>query len=660
MRSIHSSHSAVSSERGAALVFALLAIMVTSALGASYLVVSGSLARRSTAAIESDKAFYLAEAGLAEAFHAVRMGYTGQLASEMAPATFGSGYLWVDSKKLTGDQVELRSTALVGATRSSLAYVIEPEILSLGFFSDEDLVVESVVMLDGFDSSEGAYTGQVTGEQLVLDPDDPTLVLDSQNKLAFYQGLFYRYQNLSGETISYDRTLDVSAVPEFAENFDFSPFLTGRGDLQGPAYQAVVDHFASLPYEISGSAEGEVIPSQLGPTTGSGALVGSNGEVVFQGTGSEVFGNVVSGPMSETEVGEGVQLSGDWNSRAASIALPEVQVPDVALQAPVVHDDFLPMLVSSGTSGFSSIEVASNAQLVVRGPATVVIGSLTLQPGAELELDTRGGEVSLYITQGLDFAEGGLVTTPGEPDEFSIQVDAIPTVDRVPVQLRSSAQFYGTIYAPDTEVTVGKDFEVFGAITARKLTLEAGARLHYDHGGAQASAIPRLISWKVVEVPRAVNRRIDVVKLLSLEHDQLPPLEDAHSLAGVNLNVTYVTDGGVTETYSGAEEGFDWDRVAKVIDVHRETEKEVSDPGQDTGGGMETMMVRPDIRSLFDTVEVTGFFAQGGIFLSMISDKLPLTKDEWMEFDTLPSGMSQQNLEELRSRDIEAGGTGGL
>ena len=91
------------------------------------------------------------------------------------------------------------------------------------------------------------------------------------------------------------------------------------------------------------------------------------------------------------------------------------------------------------------------------------------------------------------------------------------------VQLRATTQFYGTIYAPDANVTVGGAFELFGSVAARVLNLEPGARLHYD--GTGNTHMPTLVSWQIVEVPPAVRAGMgDIAYGQGVDRDQLVPL----------------------------------------------------------------------------------------------------------------------------------------
>ncbi len=78
-------------KRGSAIIVALITVATVGALGAAFWRVSSAFRLRQSAENENLRAFYLAEAGLAESFNAVRMGRTGEIGSEANPAGCGDG-----------------------------------------------------------------------------------------------------------------------------------------------------------------------------------------------------------------------------------------------------------------------------------------------------------------------------------------------------------------------------------------------------------------------------------------------------------------------------------------------------------------------------------------------------------------------------------------
>lgn len=563
-------------QRGTALVLALIAVTVIGALGAAYLQLTSSLARRQTHSVDQLHAFYLAEAGLAESFQAVRMGRSGQIGAEANPAAFGMGLLWVDAFEQRDGSLRLDSTGLNGRGRSSLSLVVEPVEVALGFFADEDLVVDSVVLMDGWDSDGGAYTPVPDDLPSVTFSHEDFLHDNAELKVVVIGETFYDYAYREGDSFFYVDSVPLDPIVWTADARVYFDDKHAREDL-----------------ERSAEAPDEPVKpiDPTGESTGGGALIGSNGNVTFnlpEGETASVWGDVRPGPGGTVTGLDAVAVSGSTDPRSITVDLPEVEVPVVALQPAIVHDGLLPLLIPQGTHGHQRIEVAPDAELVIRGPATVVIGELVLAPGANLELDTRSGEVSLFVTRRVDFQLGSTVTTSGDqPEETTMQVSSTTIDPAFPaVNLDASSRFYGTIYAPDTDVHIGSSFEIFGGVVARRLDVAQGARLHFDNAGFSGTPLPKIIGWRVIEVPTAVKGGGDPFRLLGVTHASQAPLSAAHDLGAVEMELDYIDLGGAARSYSGPESGFNWDSVESVVTVERvATRKKENDSGDPTTTG---------------------------------------------------------------------------
>ena len=542
-----------------------------------------ALAKRQSSAIDNQLAFYLAEAGLAESFQAVRMGRSGQVGSETQPAMYGQGRLWVDVLELADGNVHLDSTGPMGDGRATLSFVLEPVELELGFFAHDDLMINGVILTDGWDSDLGSYA-DAAGElpRVSIGPDDPHHDNVDIN-VVWIGDWFYDYDYREGEYYYY---VDRVARDPIVWTADARAYFDAKAAKQGSV-------------ESPGGTTGA-----LGPTTGEGAMLGSNGDVHFTlptGEVAEIWGDVRPGPDGSVTGLDSVTIDGATGSRATQVELPVVTVPEVTMSAAVRHDDLLPMLIPQGESGHTRIEVAAGAELVIRGPATVVIGELVLEPGAHLELDTRAGEVALFVTDELDLQGGSTVATSGvEPDETTVQVSSTANDPLNPaVTLDATSQFYGTVYAPDTDVRIGSNFEIFGGVIARRLDISAGARLHFDSSGGAGLNRPRIIGWRVIEVPAAVKRRGDPFRLLGVDPTNAAVLADAHDLGNVTMDLDYIDLAGVERSYVGSEDLFNWDDVESVVKVEREAlrPKEVPDdaPPADEPPAEPEEEVRPGV-----------------------------------------------------------------
>ena len=624
--------------KGSALVMALCVVIVLSGLGAAFLLVTRSASQRQGAETQDLQAFYLAEAGLAESFQALRIGRSGQVGSEVQPAEHGNGLLWVDAEDTADGQVRLTSTALLGSGRASLALVVEPVVIQLGFFSDEELVVDSVLLVDGFNSDESTYEELVGGlPSVVPGPDD--FVHDNVSvKVIRIAQMYYDYSYVEAGAYYY---VDSVSRDPIMRTIDARDYFDAK------------------------QAADPSIEDPTGVHTDSGGLISSNASVVFTAADSQpvaIFGDVIPGPEGVVAGLLTGQVTGDTTPRTTAVVLPTVELPNVALAAAVRHDDLFPMLVSPGTSGHQRIEVAAGAELILRGPATVVIGDLVLEPGALLTLDTRDGDVEIYVTGGMDLQVGSTVTTSSDyPDELSIQVDAIPSgPEGAPIKLNATSQFHGTLYAPETEVEVGSEFEVYGGIVARKLDIGPGARLHFDGTEHRGSPLPKLVSWRIMQIPAAVrNDRGNPYSVLGIEPGDPLVLAEAHDLASVHLSLTYKDRSNIVQSFYGTEDQFDWSLVAEVLKLEREAERDKLDESSDEVVDEVASVVRIEVQTMIDNRTSDGFPVGGSQFVDNIIQYMPLSGSEWDGILGIPDTMDPDSWDRLVQEDIAAGGTGG-
>jgi hypothetical protein len=241
----------------------------------------------------------------------------------------------------------------------------------------------------------------------------------------------------------------------------------------------------------------------------------------------------------------------------------------MALEAAKVQGSPYPLVIPAGSVGYESLTVLASSQVVLQGPAEIVLGSLTLEGSAQLSFDTSQGPVRLYVLNGLDLAPGSLLTTSStNPDDVYLQ---IPGETATPARLRSSGSFRGVVYAPLADVVLGSGFELFGALVADSLVFEGAARLHFDRNLSKLAAedsLPVMLSWRLIEVGNLHSVSADPFDHLGLDPSTLPVPAGAH--ADQLLEIHYYDASNVYHHYEGLESEFDWNVVKTVIDGMRD------------------------------------------------------------------------------------------
>ena len=75
--------------RGTAIVAALIVVVLVATLSMIYVQMSLSKNKEQRGSVDAKRAFYMAEAGLAEGFNGLCLGKSGNVASAATPAEFG-------------------------------------------------------------------------------------------------------------------------------------------------------------------------------------------------------------------------------------------------------------------------------------------------------------------------------------------------------------------------------------------------------------------------------------------------------------------------------------------------------------------------------------------------------------------------------------------
>ncbi len=165
METRNAREASVRDRRGGALITVI--VLLTSLLVLTFAISRATLENQdhALASYDDQRSFALAEAGLHEAYEALREEASGNVGSIAEPALLGGGVFWVEATPLGNDRTRLVSTALVGEGRQALEAVVlvenpEPPLFVSTLNSKEDLTLNESVMIDSFDSGAGTYASQ--------------------------------------------------------------------------------------------------------------------------------------------------------------------------------------------------------------------------------------------------------------------------------------------------------------------------------------------------------------------------------------------------------------------------------------------------------------------------------------------------------------------
>jgi hypothetical protein len=229
-----------------------------------------------------------------------------------------------------------------------------------------------------------------------------------------------------------------------------------------------VDFGGNSSVDSYNSASGNYAKSHSNSGGNLGTDGTSSGAITVHGTASNVYGNLsygVGGTASSVTI-HGHPNVGDRAALTSNLALPSVIVPSLGTNLGIQVDGAL-------APGNTYTAVSGN---VTVGAGTYVIGTLAAS------LTLTSGPVVIYVTTAFDASvTNSIPSKPGVPGNLVFMFG--PSV----VGARLGGGSYA-MYAPDTDLEIHGNSDIYGAIVASSVRITGTPNLHYDRALASAKA----------------------------------------------------------------------------------------------------------------------------------------------------------------------------
>lgn len=154
-----------SRRRGSVLLAAVMIMLLVATMTLAFLQIGVRFTRELSTRIDDERAMMLAEAALEESLVAMRLGASGSVGTAAAPARQGDGVCWATATPVGASLRRVEAAGMCGSGRAAvqrLVFVYPPgQLDSFAIFANDDLELESNVLIDSFDSSSGTYAAQL-------------------------------------------------------------------------------------------------------------------------------------------------------------------------------------------------------------------------------------------------------------------------------------------------------------------------------------------------------------------------------------------------------------------------------------------------------------------------------------------------------------------
>ena len=211
------------------------------------------------------------------------------------------------------------------------------------------------------------------------------------------------------------------------------------------------------------SSEGPYWPG----TARSNGDVCSGGDLTVGGN-AMVNGDAVAGPAGIVSVGGNAVVTGTTGSMDSPPPSPSLDFTEVMASNdngliglsdngtdPLVGNDFSlgtgdHLTLSPGSYYFETFETGNGTSITVTGPTTI------------------------YLAGDMGVNGDAVFNTTMEPSDFTIISSGAV------VKINSQAVFYGSILAPNAQITLNGSAELFGAVLGREVTIAGSFQFHVD------------------------------------------------------------------------------------------------------------------------------------------------------------------------------------
>ncbi|HVS17162.1 MAG TPA: collagen-binding domain-containing protein [Planctomycetota bacterium] len=254
--------------------------------------------------------------------------------------------------------------------------------------------------------------------------------------------------------------------------------------------------------------------SQAVNSDGSNTFAGTNGDVgsnndVDLSQNVKIWGDALPGPSGATNIaGSNVKLSGSTTPMATAVPFPPIEVPAIASTGNLEVTGAGGLVLPPGDYHFDAFVVKS--EVTITGPARVVIEDFRLRSNSKFLVDDTLGPVELYVIHDFILDSNTFMgPTSYLPKSLEVYLlsdnfyDPEVIVELDTVDFSSNTKFYGTIYAPDTNIEIDSNLEIFGALVARQVTVASNAQIHFDESLAtsksQGATSWQIVAWRLVQ-----------------------------------------------------------------------------------------------------------------------------------------------------------------
>ena len=204
-------------------------------------------------------------------------------------------------------------------------------------------------------------------------------------------------------------------------------------------------------------------------------------DAILLKSGVVVPGDVVVGPGGDVDEvinsKQSVVIQGQTYTAQEEVIFPPVVVPDDLDNLSLTTYTYTPGVSLTGDVKLDSINIPISGLQEVDGECNIyVLGDITLGNGVELTI-TAGSSLVLYLAGNMvDMNSAGITNATNDSTKFILYgLDTCTSIE-----LKSSSDFYGAIYAPNADLVVKNGGDLYGAFIGDDFEMKNAGSFYFD------------------------------------------------------------------------------------------------------------------------------------------------------------------------------------
>jgi len=220
-----------------------------------------------------------------------------------------------------------------------------------------------------------------------------------------------------------------------------------------------------------------------------GANIGQDGDVgtnssaandVSLGNNATVKGDASTGAGGTVQLNSNSTVTGSI-THANNVNIPSVTIPSDLSSLPNLGVINGSQPIPAGSYQYSSISMANNATLTINGSVNLYLSSTdsAISMGNNCNIVvSSGAKLTVYVKGTVAIANNSALNNVGKvPSNFQLYSSYSGSNG---IQISNNGNFYGAIYAPDTDIVLANNVDCFGSFIGKTVDLSNNGDIHYD------------------------------------------------------------------------------------------------------------------------------------------------------------------------------------